>query len=451
MIKKLLSIMTIMLTAITAYADGAGNITGAWRGELGLGQMKLPLIFNFKQTPGGDSACTIDSPSQGAKDIPAEIQVMTPDSISVNCALIGASYSGTISGNKITGSFRQRGYSFPLVLEPEAPVEDRRPQTPKPPFPYQTTDTTFTTLDGSVMSGTLTMPLNADSKKMPVVLLITGSGPQNRDEELFDHKPFAVIADYLARNGIASLRYDDRGTGKSTGNYATATTQTFKDDAAAGISLLRGIDNFDKVGVIGHSEGGTIAFMLGADKKCDYIISLAGMAVSGKKTMLRQNKDALDKTGLSDADKQKTMQLIGKIMDNVEQQNKVGISTPVDVDSLAASLGITPDPMLMQSLKASQKARTPWSDAFVSLQPGDYLKDVKCPLLAINGELDKQVYADNLDVIHRLVPQARIMLMPGLNHLMQHARTGDISEYNDIKETIAPEVLDAIVSFIKSL
>lgn len=445
--KKLISLCLslAMLSPNTVF-----GLNGAWRGSLDLGQMKLPLTFNFSETPSGETQCTIDSPSQGAKGIPTEVVLCTPDSISLTCNAIRASYMGRITDDTVKGHFTQHGYRFPLDLTPDNPQENRRPQTPKPPFPYSVTDTTFTAPDGAVMSATLTIPLNASSRKMPGVVMVTGSGPQNRDEEFCEHKPFAVIADFLARNGIASLRYDDRGTGKSTGNFLTSSTLTFKDDAVSGIEFLRSVGCIGPVGVLGHSEGGSIAFITGAEGKADFIISLAGMAISGKETMMRQNSHSLDNLKLSDTDKTNSLKMIELVFDAMAAQAKQGKPAPIDIDALIADNGLKVPQEIVQSVKMSQKSRGPWVDTFVTLNPREYLGMVKCPLLAVNGEKDTQVYPDNLTVIKELVPHAEILLMPGLNHLMQHAVTGEVSEYSEISETISPEVLDAIVRFVKN-
>lgn len=443
---------SVLLVSMLLSVCEVFGMTGSWRGELTVGQMKLPLVFNFSETSDGKTDCTLDSPSQGAKGIPVEVELCSSDSISLKCPAIGAVYTGRMDSGKISGTFTQRGYSFPLDIEPESPVEERRPQTPRPPFAYQIVDTVFTAPDGAVMSATLTLPLTSDSGKCPGVVMVTGSGLQNRDEEILDHKPFAVIADYLARNGVASLRYDDRGFGKSTGNPAVATTETFKQDAASGIDFLRSVPMIGKVGVLGHSEGGTIAFMLGAEKekKADFIISLAGMAISGKETMMRQNSEALDHAGLNPADKDNSLKLISLIFDNIAEQYKEGVSRPIDVDSIAAVAGIGVNPVIAPSLEMLRKSRIPWLDAFVSLNPREYLVKVKCPVLAINGDKDCQVNCDNLEVIKSLVPQAQVMPMPGLNHLLQHCETGAVSEYGTIRETISPDVLAAIVKFINA-
>ena len=439
----------LLLAALMLTASDAIALRGSWRGELDLGQMKVPLVFNFSESVSGETSCTLDSPSQGAKGIATEVVRCDADSISLTCNVIGASYTGRISAGAIKGRFQQRGYEFPLDLTPDVALEDRRPQTPRPPFPYSVVDTTFVAPDGAVMSATLTLPQTTDSRKFPAVVMVTGSGPQNRDEEYCDHKPFAVIADILARNGIASLRYDDRGTGKSTGDYLTATTHTIKDDAVSGIDFLRSIPGIGKVGVLGHSEGGTVAFMVGAEKKVDFIVSLAGMAISGKETIMRQNSHSLDKMTLSDTEKANSLKLIELVFDIITSQVKSGTAAPIDVYKLAAENCLQVPDQILQSLKMTQSTRAPWIDAFLVLNPREYMDKVRCPVLAINGEKDTQVYPDNLTVIKKHAPQAKTMLMPRLNHLMQHAVTGEVSEYDEIRETISPEVLDAIVNFIK--
>lgn len=437
-------IAVVIISVADVYA-----LTGSWRGTLNLGQMKVPLVFNFSETATGETQCTMDSPSQGAKGIATEVVLCTADSLSLTCNAIGVSYTGRISAGSINGRFSQRGYVFPLDLTPDSPEEERRPQTPRPPFPYNVIDTTFTAPDGAVMSATLTLPSSPDSRKIPAVAMVTGSGPQNRDEEYFDHKPFAVIADFLARNGIASLRYDDRGTGKSTGDFLTSTTFTFKGDAVSGIEFLRSIACIGSVGILGHSEGGTIAFMAGGEDKADFIVSLAGMAISGKETMMRQNKHALDKSDLSDADKTNSLKIIGIVFDTIARQVRNGVAAPIDIDSIVAANGVQLPQQIIQSLKMTQSTRAPWVDSFLTINPREYLANVKCPVLAINGEKDMQVNPDNLSVIKEFVPQAETMLMPDLNHLLQHAVTGEIPEYDEIRETISPDVLEAIVQFIK--
>ena len=247
--KKLILFSLICLASIAARAQESG-IKGTWTGKLNVFGNELTLVFHFD---GED--CTLDSPDQGIKGVPAKLE-RTETGIKVAVPSINASYEGVNMGNSVMGTFKQHGQSFPLTLKPGI-VKRNRPQTPAPPYPYQTQEVSFNNGD-AVLKGTLVMPENASSQT-PVLLMVTGSGLQNRDEEFFEHKPFAVIADALARQGIATLRYDDRGFGESTGDLVNVTTEDFKNDALAGVELLR--KQFKHVGILGHSEGGTIGLM----------------------------------------------------------------------------------------------------------------------------------------------------------------------------------------------
>lgn len=438
--------------ATLMMATSAMALNGTWRGKLSVGVIKIPLIFHFSETVSGNTECIIDSPSQGATSIPATVEFCSSDSIALECRPIGASFRARISDRRISGRFSQSGVSFPLTLKADENPGARRPQTPRPPFPYTAIDTTFAAPDGAVMSATLTLPAQYGSGNVPAVVMISGSGAQNRDEELFEHKPFAVIADHLARNGIASLRYDDRGTGRSTGDFHSGTTYTFRDDASSALRFLRSMPGIGKTGALGHSEGGTIAFLLGSDRLTDFIVSLAGMAVSGKETLLSQNSRALDKSGVSGTDKENSLKLLSAVFDQMAAQSHKGASVPIDVDSIAAADGLAVPPAVMASIRASQKNRTAWIDTFLAIDPAGDLSRIKCPVLAINGEKDTQVDAkSNLAAVAKHVSNAETVAMPSLNHLMQHATTGEVAEYGEIRETISPEVLELILEFIKRL
>lgn len=440
---------TIAAVLSALVCCNASAITGPWRGNLEFGQTKIPLVFNFSETDQGKTSCTLDSPSQGVKGISADVTFCSDDSIALEYKSIGATFRGNVASDSISGKFTQRGMTFPLLLKPDAPLEDRRPQTPRPPFPYTVIDTVFTSTDGTLLSGTMTLPADTKGKKTPAIVMVTGSGPQNRDEEMLDHKPFAVIADYLARNGVASLRYDDRGTGESKGDFLKATTYTFKDDAKSGMEFLKKMKGIGKIGLLGHSEGGTIAFMLAAEKVPDFIISLAGLAESGKEGLLKQNELLLDQSGITGETKENCMTLISRLFDIQIEQNKSGVCKPIDIDSLAKATGKVVPPSVITSLKSTQKIRTPWFDTLITINPQTFLSKIKCPVLAINGNKDTQVEAGaNIGIIKKNIPNAETHVMPGLNHLMQHCETGEMAEYDSIRETISPEVLDLILSFI---
>ena len=425
--KIILSLILAVANALAATAQT--DLLGSWTGKLDLGVAKLTLVFHLKQADGRVKV-TMDSPDQSAMGIPCTKDFLSYDSLAVSVKSINASYSGRLKDGKIVGTFKQIGMSFPLVLA-KGTEELRRPQNPQPPFPYETEEVTFRNeRDSATLAGTLTWPVgyNPKSKKKPVVaLFITGSGQENRDEEIFDHKPFLVIADYLARHGIATLRYDDRATGASKGgDVRNATSEDFARDAAAGLAYLRSRKAFAKVGIIGHSEGGLIGFMLGAQGKGrtrdvgnivgghpDFLVSLAGPGVKGDTLAASQSN--------------RVMELYG------------GTGT-MTVDSI-------------RNLPKMQNI--PWYKWFIDYDPATDIAATRCPVFALNGDHDWQVISSlNLTAIERLLPKSKKNVTkeyPGLNHLFQHCTTGLMNEYRQIEETIAPEVLSDIAEWINSL
>lgn len=412
----------------------ANSQTGVWSGDLEVQGMKLPLVFHLD-----DNNPTVDSPSQAAKGIPIQITRIAPDSISINIPAVGASFIGKCGSGEIKGIFTQRGMEFPLNLIPGDKIPPQRPQTPQPPYPYSQEEVSFSNGD-AVLKGTLTLP-ETYSRETPVLIMITGSGLQNRDEEIFDHKPFAVIADALARNGVASLRYDDRGYGESTGDVVNCTTEDLKNDAMSGIDLLR--QRFNKVGVLGHSEGGTIAFMLGAENKVDFIVSLAGMVISGKETLLDQNRYSLSQAGYPQPVVDEYCEILTLAFDGNDT-----VAKKLDSSSLPIELKQNLQPALWQ-------LKTPYMQYFITLDVRDKLGNVVCPVLALNGTKDTQVfYTGNLDALNKMLPSGapnKIVAIDGLNHLFQHCKTGSVNEYATIEETISPEVLELIPQWINRL
>lgn len=399
-----------------AQVQTTSALVGSWTGKLEAGQMSLTLVFHLEQAD-GYVAVTMDSPDQSAKGIPVKKECLTDDSLAVKVEALGLTYQARLKDGKLDGTFTQMGLSVPLVMT-RGTDEVKRPQNPQPPFPYETEEVTFRNeKDSATLAGTLTWPVgyNAKAKRKPVVVLfVTGSGQENRDEEIYDHKPFLVIADYLARQGIASLRYDDRATGASVGgNVKDATSEDFARDAAAGLQYLRDRKAFSKVGLIGHSEGGLIGFMLGAQGKTDFIVSMAGPGVKGDTLAASQANRAMELMGLS------------------------GNSTAQDI------------------LKDERVQKVPWFRWFIDYDPSDNISKTRCPIFALNGDLDWQVISSlNLPAIERLLPKSKTNLIkeyPGLNHLFQHCTTGATTEYRQIEETISPEVLNDIAEWIKGL
>ena len=428
---KALRTLTSVVFAMMALAANAQE--GTWNGELNVMGNKVPLVFNFST-----NGCTIDSPSQGVNGIQAEKTVKDDGTISVKVGMIGATFEGKMTDGEIKGTYVQNGFPLPLTLKPGKLVV-KRPQTPVPPFPYKEESVSFTNAQYT-FNGTLTLPENY-SKNTPVVLMVTGSGQQNRDEELFSHKPFAVIADALARQGIASLRYDDRGWSDKSVNCADFTTDDCRQDAAAAIPLLR--KRFNKVGILGHSEGGTIAMMLAAEGKADFIVSLAGMAISGKETLIMQNRQAMSAIGLPKETVDSYCNSISKALDEIASGKK---ASEINIDDVPVAL----KPV---TIKALQQADTPYIRHFLTVDAGKLLPEIKCPVLALNGTKDTQVDCDaNTTRIEKGLADCKhsIKKIDGVNHMFQHCNTGIVTEYQQIEETISPEVLQEVAKWIKA-
>ena len=428
---KALRTLTSLALAMLAFTANAQE--GSWNGELDVMGTKLPLVFNF--SPNG---CTMDSPSQNAKGIPAEKTVSDDGTIKVKVGMIGATFEGKMADGEIKGTFTQNGFPLPLTLK-AGKLAVKRPQTPVPPFPYKEESVSFTNA-GYTFNGTLTLPENY-TKQTPVVLMVTGSGQQNRDEELFEHKPFAVIADALARQGIASLRYDDRGWGDKSVNFADFTTDDFRQDAAATLPLLR--KRFNKVGILGHSEGGTIAMMLAAEGKTDFIVSLAGMAISGKETLVMQNRQAMSSIGLPKDIVDSYCATISNILNEIANGKK---TSEITIDGVPDNL----KPILKKSL---EQANSPYIRHFITVDASKQLSKIKCPVLALNGTKDTQVdCAANTTLLEKGLINSKhtIKKIEGVNHLFQHCTTGNVVEYQQIEETIASEVLEIIYSWINN-
>ena len=416
-------IIAALLFAISTIGVSAQE--GAWSGELDYQGTKFLLVFNLN-----NGVTTIDFPSQGVNGLKAEKSFTPEGKICIAIPQINASFEGVMVMNIIFGNYIQNGFSSPLTLK-----RVTRPQTPKGPFPYDTEEVTFQNGEFT-FHGTLSMPKDCTAET-PVVLLVTGSFQQDRDENMFEHKPFAVIADALARNGIASLRYDDRGYGDSTVHFLNYNTHDFKDDAAAGLSFLR--KRFQKVGIIGHSEGGTIALMLAAEGKTDFIVSLAGMVVSGKETLLWQIRVSLEVLGVPQEGIDQYINVISNLFDKAIEGKLENIDFSLAPDTLK--------PVVQQALK---QLSMPYYQHILTVDVRPLLPQIKCPVLALNGKKDTQVnYQPNLEALDKgITSPHQVIAMEGLNHLFQHCTTGSPKEYRQIEETFAPEAIQKILDWI---
>lgn len=447
--RKLFIAVAAMAVAVGMMAES--RFAGVWNGVLSIGANRLPIVFNVADSA-GILAVTLDSPAQGVFGLPAEL-AESGDTMRLSVPMIAVKYSGVRTDDAIVGTFSQQGYEFPLTMN-FGPYVPQRPQTPQPPFPYNVQEVEFVNpIDSARLSGTLTVPYSYQMSKpgtVPAVVMVTGSGQQNRDEEIFNHKPFAVIAHALASNGIASLRYDDRGFGRSTGDFGNATTATFATDASAAVDFLKSQKKaFGKIGVLGHSEGGTIAFMLAAKGEPDFIVSLAGPAVAGDSIMYAQNERLLREMGLTETQLKEYIEGLSMVFSKMACGDKEQL-LEINADRF-------PDlsPELIENLKSIASQDNAWMNFFVGYDPQPEIAKISCPVFALNGGLDIQVDAEiNLAALRRLLPENEKTLIksyPGLNHMFQHATTGMPGEYGLIDETISEEVLTDLVRWIRNL
>ena len=452
--RVLLLIVSVLYIGSVAAQNSTGKFNGLWNGVIEAGGQEIKMEFEILEQ---DGVPVGKMNAQGVKGIPATVKT-DGAAIEIEIKQIGMKYLGFLLGNNISGTFSQNGFNTAMVLYP-GKLEVRRPQTPKAPFPYRTEEVTFENkAEGAVLSGTLTYPAEYEKMKhsnVPVVVMVTGSGLQNRDEEIFDHKPFAVIADYLARNGIASLRYDDRGAGKSAGDIASATSENFAADAKAGVKFVRDLKKFGKVGILGHSEGGTIAVMLAGERVPDFIVSMAGVATQGLDCLVWQNVELLAQKGVP----QQMSEDYGKALRELYLQKTAQgekVEQPEQfVEEICRKAGVSLHQSLKTNLVAVAATQSKWLDFFVMYNPAEAVGKIKCPVMALNGSLDMQVpAAENLGTLEKLLPQNGKHFFKGYpdkNHLFQSCTKATSLQYGEIEETIAPEVLEDIVKWVKGL
>lgn len=463
----------IALMIITLQLGFSGftqnSIAGDWNGLLEVQGTKLRLAFHI-QKEGETLTATMDSPDQGAFDIPVqEIQFDDPV-LSIKMSNLGLTYTGKVNAkfDQIEGNFQQAGLNMPLKLQREAiekPIVNR-PQNPTEPYPYYTEEVTFDNAGADLqLAGTLSLP--AKEGTYPVVILISGSGPQDRNEELLGHKPFLVLADHLTRQGIGVLRFDDRGVGSSTGDFATATSKDFATDVLAGVEYLKTRPEVkkDQIGLIGHSEGGLIAPMVAVQSKdVAYMVLLAGPGVPGADILLLQQRLIAEAGGESEAVIKTSEKLLLAVMDELEKSEDIEKSREELRGIYKEELNKLPakdqekmgdlDAFIDQQLKA---LTSPWFRYFLQYDPKESLENVQCPVLALNGEKDLQVDpGQNLPPIEAALKKAgnqqyQIKELEGLNHLFQTSKTGSPSEYATIEETFAPSALEEVSKWIKEV
>ncbi|WP_298520715.1 S9 family peptidase [uncultured Kordia sp.] len=457
---KLIFRLAFFLAAIVASAQ---DISGTWKGELSIQGIELPIVFNISQSDNGFTT-TLDSPKQNAFDMPTDKTTFVNNKLTITYGDIAMEYTAMYENGAFTGTFTQAGQSFPLDMKRgEKEAKKERPQEPKKPYPYASEEVNFINkkADNIKFSGTLTIPANV--KNPPVAILITGSGPQNRDEELLGHRPFLVLADHLTRQGIAVLRYDDRGTAKSEGNFSAATSFDFANDVEAAMEYLQtrsDVVDPNKIGLVGHSEGGLIAPIVAArNNKVAFCVLLAGPGVDGKEVLLTQGKRAAELEGYPASDIAISQEVSAKVFDicadfkgeaSKKQMKELIESIKTKMTSPKAKEELT-DANINRQI---EMFTSPWMQAFLGYDPQTSLKKVNCPVLAINGEKDFQVLPKlNLDGIKKGLQHNKdvtIKEFKDLNHLFQTSETGALSEYSEIEETFAPVALNFVSEWINA-
>ena len=460
------TISILLITLFTSYSLIAQNITGQWNGVLKVQGIQLRVVFNVSKSDNGFSS-TMDSPDQGAKGIPVTNTTFENSKIKFEVTNARIEYNGELKDNEIIGTFKQGGQEFSMNLSRKAIEKEivKRPQEPTKPYPYYSEDVTFQNTKANIsLSGTLTLPKKEGD--FPAVILITGSGPQNRDEELLGHKPFLVISDYLTKNGIGVLRYDDRGVAQSKGDFKTSTSADFATDVESAIVYLktRKEINKNKIGLIGHSEGGLIAPMVASKSKdVAFIVLLAGTGIQGDQILLLQQKLIGKASGVSDEDLQKNeltnrkaFEIVNKSTSleqlNIDLTNYIK-QTLEDNPTAERPEGISTDEFVKLQVK---QIANPWMQYFIKYNPALKLEKVKCPVLALNGEKDMQVPPkENLEAIKKALTKGgnkkvTIKELPNLNHLFQECKTGSPDEYATIEQTFSPKALEEITIWIKS-
>jgi len=459
------AVLFLLLFAGGCTGSAGRGIAGLWQGTLKVPNGELRVVFHITKATDGKLTATLDSPDQGAHGIAVEECTFRNGKLTLAAKTIGGGYEGVMKNDStIEGAWKQGGMSLPLQLKRIEKVEEaRRPQEPTKPYPYKEEEVAFENKAAGIsLAGTLTLPDNGGP--FPAVVLITGSGPENRDEEVFGHKPFLVLADYLTRQGIAVLRCDDRGVGKSTGDYKTATTPDLATDALAAFEYLKTRKDIDpkRIGLLGHSEGGVIAPIV-ANEAPDvtFVVLMAGTGVRGDSVLMLQSQLVARAEGSPDSTVAKSG-VVERAVLNIAMAEpdtakaaarlrpllRQSVAQPNPNDSQAAA---SVNQVIEQQIK---QALTPWFRYFVSYDPRPALAKLKQPVLAINGEKDVQVAPkENLAAIEAALKAGgnkdhTVKELPGLNHLFQTANTGGVSEYAKTEETISPSALKLMGDWI---
>lgn len=468
-IRHLTAALTFSIVlSLTSFAQNAASrsIDGNWLSVVEVSGITLRLALKVSKSADGSLVAKLDSIDQGANDLPIDTITQKEKAVSFSAAKLGLSYEGTLNekGDEISGTFKQGAGSLPMVFKRITEIPKlKRPQDPEKPYPYDEEEVSYENKKDNVkLAGTLTLPRGGG--QYPAVILITGSGAQDRNETVAGHRPFLVLADYLTRKGIAVLRVDDRGIGGSALGSTSATSENYAGDVLAGIEYLKSRKEINpkQIGLIGHSEGGMIAPMVAArSKDVAFIILLAGLGQTGEDVIYTQTELLQKVGGTSPEITAQTIALLKKIIAILksEPDNKRAeqlIRETIDKEKSAMS---EEQKKAFAPTEETIRAQIPiyvsaWFRYFIAYDPRPTLKKVKVPVLALNGENDLQASSkENLDLIAAALKSGgnkdyTIKSFPNLNHLFQTSQTGSLSEYSNIGETISPVVLETISSWI---
>lgn len=455
------NMVILLILILLAVGLSATAIEGEWYGVLDAMGMQLSLVVHVNKDDTG-LAVSLDSPDQDAFGIPADKATFIDGTLEFSVGSIMASYKGTLKDGAIDGVFKQAGFEAPLLLSRE--VVEKKPlpkriQEPEEPYPYLQEEVSFVNEKaGITLRGTLTIP--QVKGKFPAVVLVSGSGPQDRNEEIMGHKPFLVLSDYLTRQGIMVLRYDDRGTAESEGDHSTAITQDFADDALAAVAFLKRHPQASMVGIIGHSEGGIIAPIAATkDKDIAFLVLLAGPGIRGRELLIQQQADIKRAMGVSEEELSEPadfeLKLYDLILEDTDEETKLKRLDEIVADEFKkgseAVEGISEE-QLKKTIK--EQMFSPWMYNFIRMEPSEYLHKLTLPIFAVNGSKDLQVAASvNLKAISEALTKAGnkhfvTKEYPNLNHLFQTCETGSPSEYAGIAETFNEEVMSDIAEWI---
>jgi len=472
----IMSLILLIMTGMTYFNHVQaqtllnGEIEGIWQGVIKSSDFELRIVFTISRNPDNTLTATMDVPEQNATGIPVNKVIFDGNNVRLEITAIEGVFTGKLTkdGETIDGQWSQGGMSLHLVLKrSDMKFVIKRPQEPKEPFPYAVEEVKFKNTDANItLAGTLTFPHSEGT--FPAVLLLSGSGPQDRDEAVFGHRPFLVLADYLTRRGIAVLRVDDRGVGGSTGDFDKATAVDYTADAMAGLTYLKSRKeiNHERIGLIGHSEGGMIAPMVAVQTpNVAFIVLIASPGLAIREMEYSEQARDLKAKGARDDLIAKERVVLESLFEVIMQEtDSAAVMERFDTIIRESFKRLSEEEKKIKEISGQnmeayiheqfQRLHSPWFRFYLPYDPGTVLRKITCPVIALNGEKDAQVPAkENLQAIKMALEAGRnknytIKKLPNLNHLLQTAETGCISEYGKIEETMSPTALQIIGDWI---